>query len=248
MRIKVVTLLVAVVMAVLAAAPAHAQSNFTVDPVQIYLRPGEETAILTLTNHGAAELRLELSAYTWAHDAGGVMDLQATDSVVFFPELIALEPGREQRVRIGLQEEFGPVEKAFRLMVAELPSGALVPGGEVQLRTTVSIPVFLRQEGTEEGSIDFHATIVGGTVQGVITNTGNIHILADAVEFRGFDAEDRVVFDENQPGWYVLPGLSRQFDLEITDAMCRRVVRVDAIAIGHGSLVSRTVDVAAACR
>ena len=176
------------------------------------------------------------------------MDLHPTGDVVFFPELVALEPGREQRVRIGLQTDFGPVEKAYRLMLVELPTGAAADGGEVQLRTTVSLPVFLQQEESEEASVDFAASVAGRIVTGRIENTGNIHILADAVEFKGYDAEDRVVFQENLAGWYVLPGLAYRFHFELTVAMCRRVTRVDATAVGHGAAVTRTVDVAAACR
>jgi len=243
-----IAIVLTVAVATLVPATATAQSNFTVDPVQIYLSPDQNTAILTFTNHGDNELRLELNAFTWAHDDEGRMDLQPTDDVVFFPELVALESGREQRVRIGLQTDFGPVEKAYRLMIAELPSGATVEGGEVQLRTTVSIPVFLQQTASEEGEIDFTAGVTGRTVTGRIENTGNIHILADAVEFKGYSADERVIFQENQPGWYILPGMAHRFDYALTDAMCRSVVRVDAIAIGHGSLVSRTVDVTAACR
>jgi len=140
------------------AAPAWAQANFTVDPVQIYLDNVQNTAILTFTNHGTTELRLELSAYVWRHDEDGVMDLEPTENIIFFPQLVALEPGREQRVRIGVQEEFGAVEKPFRLIIAELPSGAAAPGGQVMLRTTVSIPVFMSQEGESAGSIDFVAS------------------------------------------------------------------------------------------
>jgi len=244
----IVLLVVVAAAALLIPAAASAQSNFTVDPVQIYLSPDRSTAILTFTNHGDNELRLELNTFTWTHDEEGRMDLQPTEDVVLFPELVALEPGREQRVRIGLQTDFAPVEKAYRLMIAELPSGAAVEGGEVQLRTTVSIPVFLQQTSTEEGAIDFTASVSGRTVNGRIENIGNIHILADAVEFKGFDADDRVVFQENQPGWYILPGLAHRFDYALSDAACRSVVRVDAIAIGHGQLVSRSVDVTAACR
>ena len=247
MRRVLMTLAVAVVVTT-CAVPAWAQSNFTVDPVQIYLSPEQNTAILTFTNHGNNELRLELTAFTWVHDEEGAMDLQPTDDVVFFPELVALESGREQAVRIGLQTDFGSVEKAYRLMIAEMPSGAAVEGGEVQLRTTVSIPVFLQQVGMEETTVDFTAMVQGRIVSGRIENTGNVHILADSVQFKAFDAEDRVLFQENQPGWYVLPGMAHRFDYELTDSMCRSAVRVDAIAIGHGQMVSRSVDVRAACR
>jgi fimbrial chaperone protein len=235
------------VIAVFVALPAAGQATYTVDPVQVKLAPGQDNTTITVTNQGTAELRLELEVFTWDHDEYGVMDLGATEDLLLFPPLITLQPGERQQVRLGVETTVAGTEKAYRLLVQEIPSQAASGGGQVSLRTVVSIPVFL-QTGDSETDVQFDAEAGSGRISAHVMNRGNVHVSVDAITFRGLDADGLVVFEDNVPGWYVLAANSHRFDLDMTPAMCSAATTVEVDAALHGELISHSVATSVACR
>lgn len=239
--------LVTVALALGYALPVEAQATYTVDPVQVKLAPGEDNTTITVTNQGDAELRLELEVFTWDHDEYGVMDLGETEDLLLFPPLVTLQPGQRQQVRLGVETTAGEVEKAYRLLVQEIPSQARPGGGQVSMRTVVSIPVFL-QTGHDETDVQVDAEAGGRRIAAHVRNRGNVHISVDAVSFRGLDGDGLVVFEDTVAGWYVLAARSHRFDLELTPAMCAAATTIEIDAVMHGEMIMHMVDAATACR
>jgi len=245
--IRALVTMAAIALVIGIAAPATAQASYSVDPVQVKLAPGQDNTTITVTNRGDAELRLELEVFSWDHDEAGVMDLGQTEDLLLFPPLVTLQPGERQQIRLGVETSVGDTEKAYRLLVQEIPSQSRAEGGEVSLRTVVSIPVFL-QTGHDETDVRVDAEAGARRVAAHVINSGSVHVSVDAVGFRGLDAEGRVTFEDSVPGWYVLAGRSHRFSLELTPAMCSAATTIEVDAVMHGEIIAHTIDAATACR
>ncbi len=80
-------------------APLQAvASNFVVSPTEIDLSTSTTSALMTLRNVSKAPLRFEVTFFTWSEDEHGVMALQPSTDVTFFPKLIELAPGTSRNL------------------------------------------------------------------------------------------------------------------------------------------------------
>src|SRR5204862_3810113 len=104
-----------------------------------------KNVVMTITNTSAKEIRFELKSFSWDQSPpDGTMKLTPTSDIVIFPLLVTMKAHAVQRVRIGTTAAQGPVEKAYRVMVEELPSGQAPAGAAtVAVRTRVGLPVFI---------------------------------------------------------------------------------------------------------
>lgn len=219
--------------ALLATAPA-ARSSFTVNPTQIHLAGRTRTALLTLRNEDGAPLRFQLSVFSWSQDPRGDMQLQPTEDIVFYPPLLALEPGEERRIRVGAATAFGPVERAYRIFVEELPPESADEQGAVHMLTKMGIPIFLRPvKPVAEASLE-GLGLAAGTFGFRIRNAGTVHFVPQMVRVRAFGRGQDVVFDRQLDGWYILAGGTRAYDLAIADAECAQL-RSLAVEVRIGS-------------
>src|SRR5258708_4537857 len=171
-------------------------SAFSVSPTRLMLTPGAASAVLTLTNGSEHTVRFQLSAFAWDQTEDGQMRLAATKDVVWYPPLLAGEPGRWRRVRVGAATPFAVLEKTYRLFVEELPNheGAASPEAGIHVRTKMGVPVFLRGprpsmqtavEGLEvgDGEMFFH-----------VANNGTAHALLQRVQIHGLSSTGEQVF------------------------------------------------------
>jgi fimbrial chaperone protein len=138
------------------------------------------------------------------------MSLTPTQEVVIFPPLVSVKAKMTQRVRVGTTATSGAIEKSYRILVEELPTGDVAPvANQVAVRTRIGIPVFIEPtRPARSGGIDGIA-IKDRTVTVTLKNTGTIHAMIDNVVIRGNSAPDQMVFEETIQGWYVLAGKSR---------------------------------------
>ena len=104
-----------------------------------------KNVVLTITNTSAKEIRFELKPFLWNQaPPDGTMELTPTSDIVIFPPLVTMKPHAVQRVRVGTTAVPGPVEKAYRVMAEEGPSGDAPAGATtVAVRTRVGMPVFI---------------------------------------------------------------------------------------------------------
>jgi len=232
-----------------ATAATGTQSTFSIDPLLVQLDADNRNAVMTITNTSARELRFEIKANTWDQTQAGAMQLTPTTDLVVFPPLVTLKPRSTQRVRVGTDVPQGAVEKAYRLMIEELPnSAAPATGTRVAVRTRVGVPVFLSPtKSVRSGRMD-PVTVNKGVATVTLTNTGTIHAMVDEVSVRGMAAPDMPVFDESLKGWYVLAGKSRTWTYPIQAAQCRQVKFLEVEATAHDKVLNQRVDLpAGAC-
>lgn len=146
----------------LVAVPSLAGANrVEVSPTRIELQPSRGSALLQVKNFGAEELRFEILAFSWSQDGTNDMVLEETDDIVFFPAIFSVAPGGSRKIRIASQVPTVDVERAYRLVVKQLPDD--VPDGSVTVRilTEFSVPVFVNAPSMEATPPPLRERIVG---------------------------------------------------------------------------------------
>jgi len=199
-------------------------ATFSVDPISLSLPKGDSSASVAITNQSSQPLRLQITGFGWEQKPDGEMDLTPTDALVFFPQLLTLEPGATRRVRIGVTAAQGANEKAFRVFMEELPSLQSVTTPQqpaVTIRMKIGIPVFVSANTT---------AAVKGTVRNVearngalsfdVVNTGNTHFSIQTVHLDGKNAGGASVIAQDINGWYLLPGDVRHFSVPLAGDRC----------------------------
>ena len=240
----------AIVLMSLASAPALGQASFSIDPLLIRFDADTKTAVMTITNTSAKEIRFEIKPFSWDQTPpDGAMHLTPTSDIVLFPPLVSLKPRSVQRVRVGTTAAQGPVEKAYRLMVEELPSGqAPVGDTTVAVRTRVGLPVFVVPiKSIVAGRVD-SIRFAKRVVSIALANTGTTHAMVDSVVVRGLSGPDQVVFEDSLQGWYVLAGKTRTWQYTLKPAQCKSIKAFEVEVYANEKVLTTSADVpAGAC-
>ncbi len=226
---------------------ARAQATFSVDPLLIKLGADANNAVLTITNPSGNDLRFEIKGFAWDQaPPSGTMQLTPTGDLIVFPPLVTLKAHSMQRVRIGTTVAPGPTEKAYRLLIEELPSEVRAPSAsQVNVRTRIGVPVFIEPiKVTLSGKIE-SLTIANRVVAVALANTGTTHAMIDNIVIRGMSGPDQPVFEDSLPGWYVLAGKTRTWEYTFKPAQCRPTKFVEVEVYAHDKVLSSRVDVPA---
>jgi fimbrial chaperone protein len=219
-------------LAVLLLAPPPATASvFTVTPTEVNLSTSQTSALVTLRNNSKTPLRFEITVVSWSEDERGQMILQPSSDVTFFPKLVELAAGASRNIRIGINAGTArDVERSFRLFVEELPDQSSPAANAVAIRTKLGIPVFVRPAKPVRTAVIDGVSVVGGKVQTRVKNTGNLHINVERLAVKGTGAAP---FSKEGPGWYVLPGATRIFEVPMTAAECKSTSAVAVEVFGH---------------
>ena len=227
-------------------AGAARASSINVDPVLLELKPEAPTTLLDLRNQGTEPARLEISAFAWEESGAGEMKLSPTREVILFPPLLTLAPGEARQIRIGTTAPFGVDEKAFRVLVSELPS-APRPGGGKPAITTVSqfsIPLFL---GAAHDTRVLHIQKLALSRRRLtfrLHTEGTVHLRPEEIRLAAV-GEGGKVFEHRWSGWYLLPGGERLYEIEVPKATCVSLKRLEVEATLAGSVVTGTLEAGA---
>jgi fimbrial chaperone protein len=129
---------VAAAMAGLLANPAGAQ-NLTVMPVTINLAAGQQAAVLTVENHGDADISFQVRAFAWS-EREGRMQLDPTQDVLVSPPLGSILPAGTQAIRVILRRRPTDREATYRILLDQIPPPA--KAGAVRIAMRQSMPIF----------------------------------------------------------------------------------------------------------
>jgi len=227
-------LIPAAIGALLLAPHAAPASNFTVAPTEVNLSTSTTSALVTLRNGSQVPLRFEVTLVSWSEDEHGKMALNPSADVTFFPKLVELAAGASRNIRIGINAGTArDVEQSFRLFIEELPDQSAPVANTVALRTKIGIPVFVRPAKPVRTAVIDGVSVENGKVLTRIRNTGNLHISVDSISVIGTGGSAAPTFTKQGPGWYVLPGATRIFEVPMTPAECKATTQVAVEAFGH---------------
>jgi fimbrial chaperone protein len=216
----------ALLLGAVAAFAARAEaSSFTVNPIKVVLTDKEQSALLTLHNQSAEDLRFKILVQEWKQSPQGEMQLAGTKDVVVYPGLLSLPPNGERKLRVGATVRSGGSEKAYRVFVEELPplrSAKEATKSEVKVLTKMGVPIFLRPAKAATGGTVEPMALSKGSFSFTLKNTGNIHFLVQSVKVKATDAAGASTFTKDLEGWYVLAGGTRVWQVDVPKASCAK--------------------------
>jgi fimbrial chaperone protein len=230
---------------VLAAPCAEAAAPVAVSPTMVTLSAGKQTDLINLTNQGDDPVRFQLKVDAWEQQADGETVLAPSEDVLVFPPLVSLAPHEARKIRVGAAVGPGAVEKSYRLSAQELPSGQPGGGGQVQMLTKLSLPVFIQPDGARPDPRIDPPMLAGGFLSFTIRDAGSAHFVVRQVKLSGDDGVARRTFEVAIPGWYILPGGRRDYRAELAAADCRKTTTVTIDVETDDKVLHATLAIAA---
>lgn len=126
--------------AVTASPPAQAD-GFDARPVTIETRDG--LAAIVLTNPGDRKIYLETQVYGWSQDAAGQNVLVESDTAIASPPAMWVGPHSTYNLRVKLPGGPPGQERAYRVMIKQLPDRSDIQAGRIVFALTQSLPAFV---------------------------------------------------------------------------------------------------------
>jgi fimbrial chaperone protein len=217
--------------AALLASTAARGAAFGVSPIRVDLDASSRSGLITVTNDEDRRLRFQVKLRRWTQDAGGIDQYADSDDLLYFPQILTLEPKEKRVVRIGLRSTPVAPEAAYRLYVEEMPdaTAAQAQGAQVSIRLRFGVPVFVTGA---KGEPRTELTAVGmrkGRIELGVRNNGERHVRIEEIVARSSGHEIGKV-----AGWYVFPGASRPFSIPVAREACPSTGTIEIVAITDG--------------
>ena len=193
--------------------PALAQA-MGISPVRVEMTGGEHSAIVTVRNTGASPINLQVRAMDWSQ-VDGVESFSAAETLIASPPMSTLAPGEEQIVRLFLDDPSQPTsEKAFRLILDQIPSGPPTPGAGMRIQLRALVPVFVVPKGISRPEIHWSATRDTAGLVLKAVNSGarrnrllNLTVTIDGTQIAVPSSSSGYVLSGGSQSWTV-PGVS----------------------------------------
>jgi fimbrial chaperone protein len=124
------------------AGPCLAGS-LQIGPISVTMIGKERTATVTVRDMDSSPSNIQIRAMDWSQPDGNDVYTPSTTLVVS-PPMDTLNPGQAQTVRLVIEGVGDPTtERAFRLVLDEIPNRAAPGGAGVQTAIRAMVPVFL---------------------------------------------------------------------------------------------------------
>lgn len=201
-------------------------------------------ASVTMTNQGYEKVTIEVNVAEWTQDANGSEVYKPTKDVAFYPKIFSIDPNKEGTVRLGYIGKQSDTEKTYRLFLRELPT--VIPG-ELSVKTAIqiTIPVFFppAKETQENRMVIEKSELLKGKVIVNVKNNANAHIMASKIKAVGLDETGNETFSKEITGWYVLPGISKPFAVDVVSEDCLRSKTIKVMVEEEKSRAESGLDV-----
>ena len=213
--------------------------TFSVSPIRVFFEPNQKTTLLTVGNDDETPLKLQVKLVSWTQTPDGKDIYSDNEDLIYYPKIMTLEPKESRVIRLGVKAAARDIEQTYRLQIEDIP-GAIAPanGPAVNFRYRFSIPIFIPPKMPNRVAEIEDLTVHGGKALLHIVNRGNQHIRFDRIT-----AKSTLGFSKDAEVWYVLPGSSRLFQIEIPRDDCIRAGSIEVTAISEGVTLNRSVTV-----
>ncbi len=121
------------------STPAWA-NGFDARPVIIETRDG--MGAIVLTNPGDRRIYLETQVYDWTQDGAGRDSLVESDAAIASPPAMWVGPHATYNLRVKLPPGAPGQERAFRVLIKQLPDRSDIAAGRIVFALTQSLPAF----------------------------------------------------------------------------------------------------------
>ena len=214
--------------------------TFSVSPIRVFFEPNQKTTLITIGNDDETPLKLQIKLVSWTQGPDGKDIYSDSDELIYYPRSMTLGPNESRVVRLGIKTPAQERERSYRLQIEDVP-GDVPPaaqGPAVKFRYRFSIPIFLPPQVPKRVAEIENLTVKGGNIQLQVANRGSQHVRFDRITVKtaaGFSMDAEV--------WYVLPGASRLFQIELPREECVRAKSIEVTASNEYFTLTRSVDV-----
>ena len=191
----------------LAAAGAHARGQLQTRQTGVDMPAGARAGRLVLANSGDAPVAAQIRVYVWTQENGEDRLEPATD-LMASPAIVEIPAAGEQLIRLVRPDAKAPArERAYRVVVDELPRDTDTGENAVAVRMRFLIPAFIR--AADPAPTDLQCRVASNTL--VCQNSGGRAAQIGATDL--LDATGKTLQVSAGLLGYVLAGSSREWPL-----------------------------------
>lgn len=212
--IRRLALVLATIGTLFSVRPAMA-GQLQIMPTRLGLSSATPSTVLYATNADAGDATYQLSVFSWSQLPDGSDKLDQTREVLANPAIFSIAHADQQVIRFGLRTDSQPAERAYRVILQELPRpDQQVTGIRTLLR--ISIPLFVpatRPAPAMRWALQ--PSPKGAKL--IARNIGNVHVQIVSVEIEGPSA--KAMPAPMKCNIYVLPGMTHEIPVSGASAL-----------------------------
>jgi len=212
------------------AAPA---GSLSVSPTTIEMPASGGVAVLYVVNHDARQIMVQVEGFDWRQDNGHDR-LDASQGLQISPPMARLAPGQTQAVRVLIKPAVANMgERAFRLLISELPDPSSDDSEKVHIFLQFSVPVFAGSAPSARAKLSWDATLDKGNLRLTARNDG--HSRAKLTELRLVTPSGKRVEIAPHSLTYILAGANKTWSLHSIgegDGQCSELKQLPAKSTG----------------
>jgi fimbrial chaperone protein len=233
--------MIAVVLAAIftfAAPNASRADSLEVAPTTIMLGRSH-AAVLNVMNRSDEPITAQVEAFDWTQDVGRDR-LVPSRTLQVSPPVVRLVPGRKQIVR--LRATLGAVpkgEKAYRLLISELPSPSRTVADGVRMLLQFNVPVFVGGNEQVSRKLRWRAMPAGNDLIVEVRNEGATHVKLAGLHVAGPSAQTLTI--EPEAFYYVLSGAAREWKISDAGITAGATLHIEGVDEANGTQIDATV-------
>jgi fimbrial chaperone protein len=186
-----------------------------VSPIPLVLSGGAMSTTAEITNDSPEEFRCQVQGYNWSQTPAGEDKIDPTSELLIFPQMVIVPPNSKRKLRVATQGGYAQSERAFRAIFAELPADYTPSSSTgVKLIYQIGVPVFVVPPGAKPELRIEGLSATKDHVRFNVRNVGSAHVNVNKVRL-DFVSDGKTLASKDVPGWYVLAGAVRPFDVNV---------------------------------
>jgi fimbrial chaperone protein len=213
-------------------------ASLEISPVSVTLAGSENGKVINLRNAGDQPIHAQVRTFEW-DQADDADKLTPTRDLIASPPIAEVPAGGQQVIRV-IRANSAPVpaERAYRLIIDELPGESGDTATAIQFRFRYSVPLFISPAGTADApvlppALRWSVVAKDNQLALQVENSGVVHAQLSAVTLKTSAGETHV--STGLLG-YVLPGHTRSWPIRDAPASLRGASG-DVIATVNGASV-----------
>ncbi|MGI9416333.1 MAG: fimbrial biogenesis chaperone [Geminicoccaceae bacterium] len=180
-----------------------------VSPIKIFLPDDGKSEVIRVKNPDPNPALVQVQAVEWT-TVEKLDEAKRVDEILAVPPIFEIAPNSEQVIRLAHRDAGGgAIEKAYRLLITEVPED-VTPGG-VAFAVRLNMPLFVTPRGAVPDPEWRFGYTPSGEAELVLTNHGNAHLMVKSLTLRGV-GDQRTLFKTDQFA-YALAGTKQRWSL-----------------------------------
>lgn len=217
--------LVGAVVLLLCSWPGTAlATSLSVAPTRVELTHDLRSGSILLDNTGTTPTTVQVETFAWTR-GNSIEELEPTRGLLAVPAVFNLPAGARQVIRVATRET-APTdrERAYRLVISEVPLAEPESAAGVRFALRLSLPVFITPQGARAvPSWSLGRASAGSALN--LRNDGNAHLHVRRLTVTD-RATGRVLLTTESPT-YVLPGASQSWTLAVPQFTGAALIEAD---------------------